>query len=239
MIKAVPYTSLWLGTTLWVLITGGLLAGTGWQLYENYLFSHYSHSVEARVDRKFMSVTHGKGGPTYTPHLDYDYHVGSVVVRAETSVQPDTYNQEREGWMVPVLYVEGEVVNNRIDLPAENQRVWLLTSILIAGSLLFSVSGTCLVIYYLRQNKRYRYLRDRGVSCQGVVTNVPYRLVGKYKTRQYYLTFAFRDSLGEEITGTSWPLKKGQELFWKEGSSIPVYFDGANARSFTVEINRR
>jgi len=236
MIRAVPYTPLWLGGALWLLVTGALLYGTAWQLYQNFLFDHHSQSTVGTVERKFMQVGQGKHGKTYTPCLDYRYQVDRMVAHGQSTVHNDTYSAVSEGGDIPILYLPDRPAHHRIDLPAENQRIHLLTFGLTGASLLLSLGGTCVLIYQVRRNKLNRFLLTNGLSCQGIVTGIPYDLVGKAQTRRYYLTFTFRDNQGRERTGSTWYLRAGDEERWREGNPIRVYFDPGNSERFTVEL---
>jgi hypothetical protein len=237
MIRAVPYTSLWFGVILWTLLTGALLIYTSWWLYQDFLFAYHSKSTVGIVERKFMKVGQGKHGPTYTPWLDYRYQTERMATECDSSVQSATYSGISPGNSIPILYLPEEFTNNRINLPAENRHVLLITWGLVAGSLVVSVGGAFILRYYVQQNKINRYLLASGLSCQGTVTEIKYDLVGKARTKRYYLTFTFRDNQGGERTGRSWYLKRGDENMWREGSSIHVYFDPGNSKSFTVDLN--
>ena len=237
MKPAVPYTSLWFGILIWVLVTGGVLTGTSCLLYQDYLFAYDSQSLFGTVERKFYQVSHGRHGTTYTPYLDYRYEVDHMIVEAKTSVRSATYSSVSVGGSLPLLYVKDEVADNRIDLPAENERIHLLSYGLAALSLFLLVSGIFVIRYHVRRNKLNRYLLARGLSCQGTVTSMNYDLVGKAQVRKYYLKFAFRDNQGRELTGKTWYLTSDQEGLWQENRPITVYFDPNNSGNFTVDLN--
>ena len=237
MKPAVPYTSLWFGILIWVLITGGVLTGTSCLLYQDYLFAYDSQSVSGTVERKFYQVSHGRHGTSHTPCLDYRYEVDRMVVETKTSVRSATYSSVSVGGFLPLLYVKDEVADNRIDLPAENQRVRILSYGLTALSLFLLVSGVFVIRYHVRRNKLNRDLLARGLSCQGIVTAMNYDLVGKGQVRKYYLEFAFRDNQGRELTGKTWYLASDQEGLWQEKRPITVYFDPKNSGNFTVNLD--
>jgi len=237
MIRAVPYTSLWFGVFLWTLVAGALVIGTSWLLYQDFLFAYDSKSTLAMVERKFLKVGQGKHGPTYTPCLDYRYQAQHMEAEAESTVRSDTYSSVNVGQQIPVLYLPDEFGNNRIDLPAENRQVELITYGLIAASLITSVGGAFVIRYYVRQNKLNRYLLAHGLSCRGKVTEIKFDLVGTGRTKRYYLLFTFRDNLGAEKRGRSWYLKSGDENLWQEGSALPVFYDPNNSARFTVDLN--
>lgn len=237
MIRAVPYTSLWFGFIIWGLIGGALLIGTGYMLYQDFLFANYGQHTQGTVERKFMRVGQGKHGPTYTPCLDYRYQVPGVAVTAECTVRGDTYASVSEGESLPILYVPSQPTDNRIDLPAENRQVELITYGLVAASLAVAGGGAFILRYYVRQNKINRYLLANGLQYTGTVTEIKYDVVGKARTKRYYLLFTFRDNQGREISGRSWYLKLGDECLWRESSPIRVYFDPKNSESFTVDLN--
>lgn len=237
MTRAIPFTSIWLGLVLWVLVGGSLLAGASWLLYQDYLFANYGKPIMGTVDRKFMRETQGKHGPVYTPCLDYEFQVGQMTAHCESTVQNGTYESVTEGDPLPIIYLPEKITDNRINLPAENQRVQLITFGLVTASLVVFVGGLFILRYYLRQNKINRYLLSNGLSCQGLVSEVKFNLVGKAQTKQYYLVFTFRDNQGRERAGTTWPLKRGEESLWKESSPIQVYFDPNNSERFTVDLH--
>ncbi|HEV3271612.1 MAG TPA: DUF3592 domain-containing protein [Candidatus Methylacidiphilales bacterium] len=237
MIRAVPYTSLWFGVIIWTLVTGALLIGTSWWLHQNYLFAYHSKAAMGIVERKFMRVSHGRHGDNYTPCLDYRYQTERMAADCDSAVQGDTYSAVSVGDSIPILYLPEEFTDNRINLPAENQKVRLITFGLIAASLVIAVGGAFTLRYYVRQNKTNRYLLANGLSCQGAVTDVNYDLIGKARTKRYYLIFKFRDNQGRERTGRGWYLKPGDENLWKENSLIHVYFDSNNSESFTVDLD--
>jgi len=237
MIRAVPFTSIWLGLIIWVLIGGGFLVATGYMLYEDFLFANYGRHATATVERKFMRVSQGKHGPTYTPCLDYRYQLPGMAVTSECTVQGDTYASVSEGGSIPVLYVSTEVTDNRIDLPAENKMVEIMTYGLIAASVVVSGGGAWTLVYTLKRNKLNRYLLASGLQCTGTVTDLKFDLVGKARTKRYYLLFTFRDNQGVEIAGRSWYLNRGEETMWRESSPIRVYFDIRNSKDFTVDLN--
>lgn len=220
-----------------MLIGGGLLSGTGYMLYEDYLFANYGRQTAGMVERKFMRVSQGKHGPTYTPCLDYRYQMPGFSVTSESTVQGDTYAAVAEGGSIPVLYVTNEPTDNRIDLPAENRMVQMITYGLLAGSLIVSVAGIWTLVYTLKRNKLNRYLLASGLACTGTVTDVNYDVVGKNRTLRYYLLFTFRDNQGREIAGRSWYLKRGDESLWRASSPIRVYYDLRSPESFTVDLN--
>jgi hypothetical protein len=237
MIRAVPFTSIWFGLVIWVLIGGALLTGTGYMLYEDFLFANYGRHADGIVERKFMKVGHGKHGPTYTPCLDYRYQMPGMAVTSESTVQGDTYATVSEGGSIPVLYVSTEVTDNRIDLPAEQQMVRNLTYGLLAGSLIVTVAGVWTLVYTLKRNKLNRYLLASGAPCTGTVTDVNYDVVGKNRALRYYLLFTFRDNSGREIEGRTWYLKRGEEALWRTSSPIRVYYDLRDSKDFTVDLN--
>ena len=235
--RAVPYTSLWFGVLLWALVGGALLCGTAWMLDQDYLFAFVAKPAHAIVERKYVKVSHGKHGPSYTPHLVYRYQAGPLAAECDAAVQSDTYASVAEGGSIPVLYLPEEFADNRIDLPAENRQVSIITYALVAASLVVAVGGAFILRYNVRQNKINRYLLAGGLSCQGTVTDVKFDLVGKGRTKRYYLIFHFRDNQGNERTGRSWYLKRGDENLWQENSAIRVFFDPNNSKSFTLDLS--
>jgi hypothetical protein len=237
MIRAVPFTSIWLGLIVWILLGGALLSFTGYILYQDYLFANFSKPITGTVDRVFLKVGQGKHGPTYTPCLDYHYQVPGIRIDCEQTVQRDTYYLARAGGSIPLLYVTSAPEDSRIDMPAENQKIRYLSYGLVALSLLVSIGGTWVLLYTLRQNKTYRYLRANGLHCQGIVTKVKFDVVNKGRTRRYYVLFTFRDNQGREIKGRSWYIKPGYEYLWPEQGPIQVYYDAQNPKSFTVNLD--
>jgi len=237
MIRAVPYTSLWFGVILWVLIGGALLTGTGYILYQDFLFTNYGQHTMGMVDRKFLKVGQGKHGPTYTPCLVYQYQAGSLTTGCEQTVLPSTYASVSQGGPIPVLYVSTDPFDCRIDLPAENRQILLISYGLVAGTLMVAGVGTWVLLYTIKRNKLNRYLLANGLQCTGTVTDVKYDLVGKGRTKRYYLLLAFRDNQGREISGRTRYLKRGDENKWRESSPIWVYFDLRDSKIFTVDLN--
>jgi hypothetical protein len=236
MIRAIPYTPLWFGLIIWGLIGGALLIGTGYMLYQDFLFANYGRHTQGTVERKFMRVGQGRHGPTYTPCLDYRYEMPGMAVTSECTVQRDTYTSVSEGESLPILYVSSQPTDNRIDLPAENRQVELITYGLVAASLAVAGGGTWILLYTMKRNKINRYLLASGLSCVGTVTEIKYDVVGKGRTKRYYLLFTFRDNQGREIAGRSWYLKPGDESLWRESSPIRVHYDLRNSETFTVDL---
>ena len=237
MIRAVPFTSIWLGLVIWVLIGGGFLVATGYMLYQDFLFANYGQHADGTVLRKFMKVGQGKHGPTYTPCLDYRYQMPGMAVTSESTVQGDTYATVSEGGAIPVLYVSTEPTDNPIDLPAENRMVSIFTYGLLAASVVVSGGGAWTLVYTVKRNKLNRYLLASGLPCTGTVTDVKFDLTNKGRTKLYYVLFTFRDNQGREIAGRSWYLKRGEETQWRESSPIRVYYDLRDSKNFTVDLS--
>jgi hypothetical protein len=236
MIRAIPYTPLWFGVIVWVLITGAILAFTVRQLYEDFRFAYHSQSASAVVERGFLKVSQGRHGPVYTPCLDYRYQVGYTVVQSEATVCNDTYSRVSLGGSLPVFYITDAIADNRIDMPAENYEVEVLTYGTAALSLICLVGGAWSIRYYVRRNKINRDLLAKGLSCQGKVTERKYDLVGKYQKKAYYLIFTFRDNQGGEKMGKTWYLNSQQEELWSVSAPIRVYYDPTNSDLFTVDL---
>jgi len=236
MIRAVPYTSIWFGLFLWVLIGGALLVFTSWYLFQDYLFACDAKSVVGLVEQKYETVSHDRHGDHYTDHLVYRYQVGRMAADSESTVQRDTYDSVSEGSAIPLLYLPEEMTNNRIEMPAEIRVVYWTTIALVVGSLASSIGGAFVLRYYVRQNQLNRFLLASGMQCQGTVTARNFDVYGKNNTVRYYLVFTFRDSQGRERTGRSWYLKKGEENLWHPDSPIQVCFDPNNSERFTVDL---
>jgi hypothetical protein len=237
MIRAGPYTSLWIGVSFWALVTIGVVGGTVWELNQNYLFAYFSQPAEAAIAQKFMQVSQGKHGKVYTPCLVYQYQVGATVFHCQSTVQNNTYSTVAEGGEMPILYLTGNPGDNRIELPSEIRSVCVITWIAITASLLIGIGGAFSINYYVKRNRLNRWLLASGMSCRGTVSSVDFNLVGKAQTRCYFLNFDFRDNQGQTISGKTWYLKPGTETDWREGSTLPVYFDPSNSKSFTVDLS--
>jgi hypothetical protein len=236
-LRAIPYTRLWLGLLLWGLVAGSLLAGTGWELYQNFLFACHSQPVSGTVERKFVQISHGRHGPSYTPYLVFRYQVDNLQVTTKSTVQGSTYSRVYPGGTIPLLCLTGNVASNRIELPAEIQHLRIFSFIMIAASILLTAGGIWIFLFLHRRNRTNLRLLLQGRSCQGKVTAKNFDVVGKAQTRCYYLLFTFRDDRGAELNGKTWYLTTEQESFWQEDNPIRVYFDPADSRRFTVDLN--
>ncbi len=239
MIRAVPYTSLWLGTLLWVVVSGIVLYASGYQLHENYLFAHHSAPVTATVERRYTTISHGRHGSTTNYHLQYHYQVGNVIADARTTVNRATYVTVGNGSSLPILYITTNISHNRVNTPAEDSDRTRTLEITLGLTAIDLIVGTCVMIYYVRRNRLNRELLARGVPCAGVVTRVDFDLVGKTRTARYYLIFSFRDQQGGEQTGRTWYLKPGDEMHWREQMPVSVFCDSRDAKKFTVDLTRR
>jgi hypothetical protein len=236
MLRAIPYTSLWFGILVWVLFGGSISAAAIWWLYEDYLFAYESKPGTAIVERVYTTISHGRHSNTTTYHLAYHYQVGAMTMSCRTSVAYATYRAATPGERIPVLYIPAQLANNRIDLPAEQRIVRFTTWGLVIAMLAIHLIGALMLRYYIRQNRLYRFLLARGVTCQGIVDSVPYDLVNKGRTMRFYLMFTFVDSRGQSRSGRSWYLKAGDELRWRPDQPVQVYYDPTNSERFTVDL---
>ena len=229
-------TAIILGISLWLLLVGGFLGWTSWQLYQNHLFADHSRVVSALVTRRYMNVTQGRHGPIHTPNLDYCYSVGKVTINCLESVKYDTWARTPYGGSLEVRYLPEDPANHRINSPVEEQVYTTRTQGLVFFSLLVLGVGAGGITFYTHRNWVYRDLVERGIACRGVVSRVDYDLVNKGRTKRYYLVFTFRDSHAHETTGRTWSLRPGQQKNWDQGDPIQVWYNPANTRQFTVDL---
>ena len=91
--RAIPYNeNLWIGVAVCALIAVAGFWYGGWWAWQNHLFADHSREMEATVIHKYIVVGQGKHGPTYTPHLQYGYQVGNLIVNCDVSVHHDIYD---------------------------------------------------------------------------------------------------------------------------------------------------
>jgi hypothetical protein len=237
-IRAIPYTSLWFGILVWGLITAGFTAGAAWILDQDYLFAYHSQATTGRVERKFVKVSHGRHGPSYTPCLEYHYQVANDLVDSQMDVRTDTYKSVSPFGPIPLLYLTAQIADNRIDLPPENQRIQVISYALAGTSLVLLIGGIWIIVYLKRRNQLNRRLLAGGLSSVGTVTSKNFDVVGKAQTKRFYLLFTFRDQRGAELNGRTWYLTSNQEDLWSEQKPIRVYYDSTDSRKFTVDLNR-
>jgi hypothetical protein len=239
MIRAIPYTSLWLGIGLWGLITFGVVGATIWELNQNYLFAYHAQAAQAKVMRMFVKVSSGgRGGKSYTPCIDYRYTAGAYTFECVSKVDKSTYASFETGSEMPILYVTDRLNDSRIETPAEINDVRALTVTGIVVSVALLIGGAFSLRFHLRRNRLYRWLLDSGIRTMGQVSAVKYDVFGKTRTRKYYLNFEFRDNMGRSLGGRSWYLPTYLESGWKEGSQIAVHFDPAKPEHFTVDLGK-
>jgi hypothetical protein len=237
MIKAIPYQSVWLGMSLWLLVTSGLLGWGGWQTYENHLFADHARPVTGTVIDRGVSVSHGRGGTTYHYSLAYNYQADNLGVTCRTSVLGSTYGAFAIGDPIPLLYLPEKPSDSRINALAEDESLRNKAFMVCALGLIALVAGAGISSYVIWRNKINRRLIATGLSCEGRVTSVDWDLVGKQQTMAYYLVFIFRDNRGQEIMGKTWHLRPGEENAWREGQPIQVYYDTTRPECFTVDLN--
>ena len=235
--RAVPYTRIWFGLVLYILVAGAWLGFVAWQTYENYLFAHFSEATYGTVDEKFITISHDKGGPHQHPNLAYHYQAGDFRADAKASVEWATYNAVVPGSPLPVLYLKDAFAKNRIALSPEDYRRRVNFELIISAGAILSALGGGMLLYTVSQNRLNRRLLATGLCCEGTVTSVDYKLMGKAQTPRFFLNLVNRDNQGQEREGKTWFLKPGEETPWHANKPIRVYYDPGRPQVFTVDLN--
>jgi hypothetical protein len=231
--RAIAYNeNLWPVVVFVGLVTVGALWYGGWWTWQNHLFADHARQMEAKVLRKYVVESQGKHGPIYTPHLQYGYQVGNLLVNCDVTVGSDIYDQVEEGGDMPIKYLPEDVTNNRLDDTADDYQATVKANFgLIAGAvgLFFTIAGA---FNADRRKKTLTKLKTAGLSASGRVTSVETERVGKQM--QTFLRFEFTDNYGRVIEGRTPALTSKQKNLWTQDKIITVYYDPANSTVFTV-----
>jgi hypothetical protein len=238
--KEIRYTAPWklaLAIIFWALITGALLYLAVTRSYDDYRFSHHAVTTAGTLVQKYFTVSHGKGGPTYTYHVSYNYVVGNVQGFCDQAVLPNTYTYINSGSPVPLMYLPDDAGKVRINLLNEERTIHLHTwgVCFIAG--LFLVAGVAGFTSTFRANAIYQRLLREGQLCRATVTDVACDYVGKTRTPKYYLKLQYRDTMGAELAGRSVYLPREEEGRWRKGNTLDLRYDRQKPRRFIIDLN--
>lgn len=237
MTRAIPYNQwLWLGIALWLGVTGTILVWGVWWAYENQLFADHSTHINGTVVRKFVTVSHGKGGPHYTHCVAYTYRAGNLIGTCVTPVHGYVWEVFQEGGPIPIKYLPEKPQDSRIDEPAEDYSATMKERIGLGFGGLSLLLGTAISYYGFRRNQLYQRLISAGDSCVGIITSVEMENSGKQL--RTYLHLQFRDNYNRLIEGRTWDLPQPEGRNWESGKPVRVYFDPANSNVFTVDLTR-
>jgi hypothetical protein len=234
--RALPYKdNLWPGIIFFAAITGiGLWYG-GWWTWQNHLFAEHGQQMEATVLRKYMAVSRGRHGPSYTPHVAYGYRVGDVIINCDTPIQRSTWDEIDGSGGVPIKFLPEDPPDSRIDNTAEDWRSTMKGYLGLGGGLLALVFGVSATVSVHRRKTRVERLRARGLTASGRVTAVDTEQTGKQV--RTFLRFEFTDNQGRVILGRSLPLTSRQERLWTQDKAITVFNDPSDSSVFTVNPN--
>ena len=237
MSRAVPYNRwLWPGIVVWLVING-LILGTGaWWAYENELFADHAAHIDGTVTRKFVNVSHGRGGTHFSHCVIYTYRAGALVGSRQTVVHGYVWETFLEGGPIPVKYLPENPQHSRIDEPAEDYSATMKARLGLGCGGVFLLLGAAVSYYAIRRNRLHRRLVAAGDSCVGTITSVEVENSGKQL--RTYLHLEFRDNYNRLIEGRTWDLPQPEERKWQSGKAVRVYFDPANSSIFTVDLTR-
>jgi hypothetical protein len=237
MTRAVPYNRwLWLGIAVWLLVNGTILGTGAWWAHENELFADHAVHVEGTVVRKFVTVSHGRGGPHYTHGIAYTYRAGNVVATRQTPVHGYVWEVFQEGGTIPVKYLPEKPQDSRIDEPAQDDADTMKARIGLGLGGLILLLGAAISYFAIGRNRLHRRLIAAGDSCVGKITSVEVENTGKqFRT---YLQLEFRDNFNRRIEGRTWDLPQPEERHWQSGKPVRVYYDPSNSNVFTVDLTR-
>ena len=237
MKRAVPYNQwLWLGIALWLLATGVILGWGAWWARENQLFADHSVHVDGTVLRKFVTVSHGRGGTHHTRCVVYSYQAGHIVGWCETAVHGYVWEVFQEGGPIPIKYLPETPQDSRIDEPAEDYSATMKARVGLGFGGLILLLGTAVAYFAIQRNRLHQRLVEAGDSCVGTITSVEVENSGKQL--RTYLHLEFRDNYNRLIEGRTWDLPQPEERNWQSGKSVQVYFDPSDSNVFTVDLNQ-
>jgi hypothetical protein len=204
---------------------------------ENHLFAIHGKGAAADVTRTWTTISHGKGGPSTTYHIQYAYTAGDSEITASTTVSSEMYARVDEGDHIPILYLPEKPRDNRIDSPSIAAAYrWGAIGGFAFAAVVFGLGGWGLR-YLHGQNKIFTWLGDSGARCQGEVSRLVEVNTGKGGIRAY-LELTFRTQRGETIMGRSGYVNGWGQARWAEGDSVPVFYNPDNPRQFALNLRK-
>jgi hypothetical protein len=230
--RAVHHSAVWLIAPFWLIFVSAVVARVGVLMHENHLFATRAVHVEGTVLRKFGQALHGGGPGNTVAVVIYTYRAGNLVGRCLSAVDIATYLRVKTGGPIPIMYLPGQPMNNRIDFPWESASAdWAPLDDFAVAMLVF-FPGLAAVTYFGRRNRIHARLVARGSHVWGEVTAL--RTSHHRCATRAYLNVRFTTGTGREIEGRTTAVP--ERSHWQEGDPIQIYFDPGKPEHFAVDL---